>query len=314
LNSVFESALETGNIAGAYLIEGSSWEAVSSEVDGFLLRLFCDKKTACGECPGCRKYKAGVHADILRIEAGGKSIKVDAVRDIPSFVYKKAYEGSYKAVIIPEAHEMTEQAQNALLKMLEEPPDNTVFVLGSRDSKNLLPTILSRCIILKAQNRLENAEDSLIEEFGLSTVKARILMKAADNDYFLARKYADNNYFEMRDDMVTVLGRLFSAKNMATSATEKIILKYEQQLMEAFSVALIYIKDVLNYKHTGNEGYAANSDRMEDIKRHAELSDMKLVNTADIMAGFITKCSQCPGLNKKLELTGTLFSILEVTI
>lgn len=314
MNVTLEQALKTGKIAGAYLIEGSTEQAVLAEADAFLQRLFCVDGNACGHCSACAKYKAQNHADILRVEADGKSIKVDAVRDIPAFVYQKSYEGGYKAVLIPDAEQMTEQAQNALLKVLEEPPRDTVFVLGARNAKNLLPTILSRCIIVRTRAAVENAEKQLMETFGLPTLKARVLLKAAGGDYHLAARYAADGYFEIREDMVLALSRLFGAKNMATSAVEKLLLKHEEQLEEALEVALVFLNDVLVYKHTRDDMRVCNIDKLAELQKFARLSDMKLVHVADELTKFITKYEQCPGVNRKLVLTGTLLGILEVTV
>ncbi len=123
-------------------------------------------------------------------------MKVDEVRDIPAFVYRRSYEGGFKAVLVAGADDMTEQAQNALLKVLEEPPDNTVFVLLAENSKSLLPTIRSRCIILTAQKIVPDAEKLIGEEFGVSTAGARVMLRAAGGDYYKAKIYAKNGYTE----------------------------------------------------------------------------------------------------------------------
>ncbi|MDL2238171.1 hypothetical protein LJC56_10175 [Christensenellaceae bacterium OttesenSCG-928-K19] len=313
MNEALENALKTGKIAGAYLIEGATGEAVRAESDGFLQRLFCTKGTGCGACGGCLKYGSRNHADLLFIETEAKTIKVDEVRSILPFVYNKSYEGGYKAVLIPEADRMTDQAQNALLKVLEEPPADTVLLLGAQDAKNLLPTIRSRCIILKTQT-LGDAEQRLMEEFSLSTLKARVLLAVANGDYYLAKKYAQQGYFELRDDMILALNRLFVAKSMATSATEKLFLAHEQQLAEAIATALLYLRDVLVLRHTGDASRVANTDKLAEIEKHAMVPDVVLVNTAELLNGLAVKLAQCPGLNKKLVLTGTLFDILEVRL
>ncbi len=313
MNEVFENALQTDRIAGAYLIEGATGEAVRAEADGFLLRLFCLTGEGCGTCGGCLKYTHQNHADLMVIEPSGKTIKVEEVRGVSAFAYNKSYEGGYKAVLIPEADLMTDQAQNALLKMLEEPPARTVFVLGAQKSKNLLPTVRSRCIILTAR-KSGNEEERLMQEFSLPTLKARVLLGIADGDYYLAAKYARNDYFEIRDDMILALSRVFAAKNMASSAIEKLFLKHEDKLPEAAEIALLYLKDVLAYKHTGDAALVANADKLAEIERHTRVTDAVLVNTADLLANFVVRCAQCAGLNKKLVLTGVLFNILEVAL
>jgi DNA polymerase-3 subunit delta' len=311
MHRVFEAAVKTGRIGGAYLVEGACEETVREEADAFLLHLFCDHKTACGVCSGCIKCKNESHVDLLLIRPEVGSIRVKTVRNISEFVAQKSYEGGYKAVLIPDAQAMTEEAANALLKMLEEPPADTVFVLGVRDSRNILPTVRSRCIILRVQSSDESVEKRLQEDTSLSTLKVRVLLRVSNGDYFAARQKAEQNYFEMREDMILALSRLFYAKTMATSTTEKLLLKYEMQLKEAFETALLYLGDVLYYKYTRDDAGIKNTDKLQEIQKHAEVRSRILTHIAEQMNEWIVKSTDCPGLNKKLAVSGMLFDILE---
>lgn len=87
--------------------------------------------------------------DITRIGSLGNAIGIDAVREMKRKVSLKPFAGGSKAFVIEDAHTLTEEAQNALLKTLEEPPVNTVFVLTSRNEDLILPTIVSRCQVLR---------------------------------------------------------------------------------------------------------------------------------------------------------------------
>ncbi len=314
MNDVLKSALQSGKVAGAYIIEGANAEAVTSQADEFLMSLYCATKNACGDCPGCHKYMNRNHADLLVVETSAKTLKVEDVRGIAPFVYRKSFEGGWKTVLIPGADTMTEQAQNALLKVLEEPPEDTVFLLGTASVKYLLPTILSRCIILRAQKSASGAAERLMEEFSLPTVKARVLMRAAGGDYFLAASYAAADYFAIRADMMLMLGRLFSSRGMATSATEKLILKHEAVMEQALYIALICLRDALSYKYTGDAESVANFDVLTEIQKYAQEPDIMLVNTMDIISRFLRECELCAGLNKKLVLTGMLFDILRLRL
>ena len=123
MNEILENALKTGKIAGAYLIAGSSPEAAQEQIDEFLLRVFCHTGTGCRTCPGCVKYLRRSHADLFMIEPTKNTISIGDVRDTPAAIAKKPYEGGFQAVVIARADAMTPQAQNALLKAVEEPPD-----------------------------------------------------------------------------------------------------------------------------------------------------------------------------------------------
>jgi DNA polymerase-3 subunit delta' len=313
MNGVLAGALRSGKIAGAYLMEGAA-ETVAEQADEFLSRLFCGSGTGCGHCPGCAKYRKRIHADLLVVTPGARTIKVDEARAITPFVYRKSFEGGWKAVLIPEAHRMNEPAQNALLKVLEEPPPDTVFVLGAGNIKNLLPTIVSRCIILRMPGSSGQAYRTLMEEFALPAAEARVLLAVAEGDYHRARRYAQLGYFDMRADMMLMLGRVFAAGSMAVSATEKLVTKHGEGMNDALNVALLYIRDVIAYRHTRSGELVANEDVLGEIQKHALVSDRLLVNTAGRIARYLRDCEVCPNLNRKLALSGMLFDLLEVRL
>jgi DNA polymerase-3 subunit delta' len=101
---------------------------------------------ACGECPSCRRIGRGVHPDVVVLEPGDSgAIKIDQVRDVIDRANYRPFEGRRRVVIVDDADALIPQAQNALLKTLEEPPSASVFVLVSSMSDALLPTVRSRC-------------------------------------------------------------------------------------------------------------------------------------------------------------------------
>lgn len=116
-------------------------------------QLLCTSDAArpCGECRPCQLVKAGSHPDQRVIEPEGKSdtIKVDAVRDIADFMHETAQQGGNKVIRLTRADRMNNNAANALLKMLEEPTPNTFLLLETESLSRLLPTVRSRCRLLR---------------------------------------------------------------------------------------------------------------------------------------------------------------------
>lgn len=106
-----------------------------------------DGQKSCGQCRSCQLMQAGTHPDFYRLEpeTGKTSLGIDAVRDLSEKLYEHARLGGAKVVWIVQAAAMTEAAANALLKTLEEPPENTWFLLGTAEPEELLPTLRSRC-------------------------------------------------------------------------------------------------------------------------------------------------------------------------
>ncbi|MBA3637836.1 MAG: DNA polymerase III subunit delta' [Acidobacteriota bacterium] len=101
---------------------------------------------ACGQCGSCRRITRGVHADVLRIEPGDTgSIKIEQVREAIDRAAYRPFEGRRRVVIIDQAEQMGVNAQDAILKTLEEPPNSSTFILVTDTPDTLLPTIRSRC-------------------------------------------------------------------------------------------------------------------------------------------------------------------------
>ena len=259
------------------------------------------------------------------------------------FTSKTFAPDEYKAVIITDADKLSVQSQNTLLKILEEPPARIVFILATSKKRKLLPTILSRCIILKAKSNSKTAVADLKREFDMPEERAQIILGAANGDFYSAQRLARSDYFKTRDDMIDALDRLWELKNFATSAVEHLICgdkirtndknantedKEEHReksngkkktdkispecVQNNLEIALIYIQDVINYKYGTAE--AANTDRIDDIARHSKISGLKLTQTAEGFARLIQKMALCKGLNVKLGVTAALFDILEAVI
>ncbi len=142
-------AIESKRLPNAYLFVGPEGVGKRLVADSLALSMAClnNKGTwdACDECPGCMKSTNGNHPDQLLIEPSGENIKIDQIRELQSNLRFHPMESARKIVVVDDADRMTEAAANSLLKVLEEPPDMTHFVLVSSMPHRLLPTIRSRC-------------------------------------------------------------------------------------------------------------------------------------------------------------------------
>ena len=147
---ILQCAIKNQHIAHAYLFTGP--EGVGKKKTALALAQYLNCEAAntvtfssCEHCPSCMQTMAGSHPDIMLLEPDGASIKIEQIRNLLSKVSRCNYESAYKVIVINDAHLMTEQAANCLLKTLEEPTEHTVFILITAQAQNLPITILSRC-------------------------------------------------------------------------------------------------------------------------------------------------------------------------
>ena len=102
----------------------------------------------CGVCPGCVKMHSGNHPDYIRITPQGAAIKIDQIRALKKALVFSPFENGYRVVILEDVHTMRREAGNSLLKLLEEPPPNNIFILIGSSAEALLSTIVSRCQVI----------------------------------------------------------------------------------------------------------------------------------------------------------------------
>ena len=181
-------ALALHGPAQAYLVAAP---AVAPVLQALAASAVCSAPSGrpCGRCPHCRKALAGIHPDIQRFtrEKDKRQFSVDVVRRMRAEAYVIPTEASGKAFLAEEADTMNPSAQNALLKVLEEPPAGTVFLLQCENPGRFLETIRSRCILVDCAARngapsmeAEGREYARLCAEGAGTELARFLLKTVE--------------------------------------------------------------------------------------------------------------------------------------
>ena len=174
----FKRAIENHKISHAYILTGEAGMGRKSIANAFAMTLLCEKggSEPCMSCHSCKQVMSGNHPDLIYVthEKPG-SIGVDDVREqINDTIMIRPYSSYYKIYIVDEAEKMTVQAQNALLKTIEEPPSYAVIILITTNQEAFLPTILSRCV----QMKLKPLKDFTIKSY--LTQNLHIAEKDAD--------------------------------------------------------------------------------------------------------------------------------------
>lgn len=171
-----------GRTAHAYLLTGPAGVGKRSLASLYGQALFClaeEGLRPCGNCPPCKRYLHGNHPDSFCL-ASEKSVGVDEVRELTFALSRRSYEEGAKLVRILEADRLTPQAQNALLKTLEEPPGRCVFILTSAQAQALLPTIRSRCLSVPVPPLSVEDTARLLRAHGISQQRAELLSRMSE--------------------------------------------------------------------------------------------------------------------------------------
>ena len=160
-----QDAVQQNKVSHAYILNGQRGSGKKMLAKLFAMTLQCEsgKSEPCGECRSCIQANSENQPDIITVKhEKPASISVDDVRtQVNGDIMIKPYSSPYKVYIIPEADLMTVQAQNAILKTIEEPPEYAVIFLLTENADSLLATIRSRCVILK----LRNIKDKLVKKY-----------------------------------------------------------------------------------------------------------------------------------------------------
>ncbi len=161
LKERLSSALAKGQPSHSYLITGPVGSGKHTLATLLAAALQCTgTHKPCLCCNPCRKVMEGIHPDVITVDdTEKKTVRVDLIRDTVSTLYIRPNEGNKKIYLIPRAKDMRLEAQNALLKCIEEPPPYGVFLFLAEHSEQLLTTIRSRCVEL----RMSPLADSLLE-------------------------------------------------------------------------------------------------------------------------------------------------------
>lgn len=254
----FKSSIEQGKVGHAYIINGEVDSGKKMLARAYAEVLQCEEggTLACGKCKSCIKAAAGSHPDIIEIKHEKPGIiSVDEIREqLVDSIAIKPYESKYKIYIIPEAELMNVQAQNAILKTIEEPPEYGIIMLLTSNIDKLLPTVQSRCLVLSTKPvRERDMLDYLKNNMGLSEDKAYFCLDFAQGNLGKAIKLAGNDeYNRVIDSVVNVLKKIYDMEVEDLTDTLSHIQEFKLSINDYLDLMIMWFKDVLMLKVTGN--------------------------------------------------------------
>ncbi|MCR5432462.1 MAG: DNA polymerase III subunit delta' [Lachnospiraceae bacterium] len=289
----FEDAISTGKISHAYILsgeEGSGKHLLASRAAAALLCTSEDDVRPCGSCASCFQAEAKTNPDIINVVHEKQLISVGDIRtQIVDDIQIKPDSGKYKIYIIDEAERMNEQAQNALLKTLEEPPSYVVIFLLATNTGSFLPTILSRCISLPLRPvKNETIAELLASRYNLPDYIARTCASFSGGSIGKAIRYATEKSFnDTRDAVIRLMSGIDSMNHaelmdsLSFFDSEKGARGSDSAKVDDFLDLLsLWMRDMLLFKATQDPNKLIYQDSVIEIKRQASLRSFENINEA----------------------------------
>lgn len=278
LKKHLQIAISKQKLAHAYIIEGAEGSGKKLIAGTLAKTLQCEAggEAPCNVCVSCQTFDSGNHPDVIYVEQKKKkSIGVEEIRQqVQESIGVKPYKYPYKIYIIDAADKLTEQAQNALLKTIEEPPPYAMIFLLSKNSNSFLPTILSRCVILHLRPLSSKViKEYLGKEEQIPDYQAELYARFASGAIGQAKQLASSEEFvTMRQDITDILSTLTSQSPVDRMKIADTMEKYKDRMDAILNLMMIWYRDILFYKEFGESEHIMNKDALQTISSLSVLS------------------------------------------
>lgn len=317
IKEYLQNAISMNKVSHAYIINGERSAGKEFIAHIFAKALQCEnlqKKgdflEPCGECHSCKQAESNNQPDIITItHEKPNTIGVEDIRtQLNNDVGIKPYSSKYKVYIMNEGEKMTPQAQNALLKTLEEPPEYTVILILTTNVQSLLPTILSRCVVLN----MKPVKDDLVRQFLMETMqipdyKADICVAFARGNIGKARILASSEDFDkIKEEAITLLKYIDEMEINEIVAAIKKIGEYKLDVNDYLDIISIWYRDVLLFKATNDANHLIFREEIQYIKKCALKSDYEGLET---IINALEKAKSRLNANVNFDLTMELLML-----
>ncbi len=311
-----KSMIASGRVSHAYIFDGAYGLGKKTLAYAFAKALQCEngEENGCGRCYSCKALDSGEHPDVFFVDTDKTTIGVDVIRDeIIEKAKTKPYSSKYKIFILNGAERLTEQAQNALLKTIEEPPAYGVFILLVSNYNKLLATVISRCVLIRL-NAL--GRETLEREFLKTKVCDRqicgLIAECAGGSLGEAlRLCRGEGFFTLREKAVKFFDRVEKADLMGLYdiINDALELDKEKSLDSFLGLIYFFYRDLLVFKTCGANGVIQKDylGLIEDICGRLTLK--KLIKGSEAVSAARREIKM--NVNKQLSLEQMLFKIKE---
>ena len=306
-------AVKNNNISHFYLFEGEEGLGKRTLGRTFAKTLLCGNKgeEPCNTCSSCMKFDHGNHPDYHEIEPEKGIIKKGQVEEVIRGMSMSPFQGDRKVFLMDQAHLMNKEAQNAMLKSLEEPPAYVHMILVTSSPKNLLPTIISRGQQIRfGQIPVSLVADHLVQREGVEMSQAKFLADFSKGSLGRAVQLSySEDFFQLRDWIIDLIDSSIKGESWKIFSAVERFTDEKDRIQELLDIMLFWFRDLMVYKSTGDMGLVINSDK-ELLLSEQSFLDFERIN------GIIKKIQDTSvniqlNVNYQLSIETMLFKIQE---
>lgn len=273
-----QNAIQMKKVSHAYILDGEEGAGKMMLARAFAQTLQCERggTEPCGECHSCKQALSGNQPDIITVgHEKPASIGVEDIRgQLCGDIQIKPYSSPYKIYIVDEAEKMTVQAQNALLKTIEEPPAYGVILLLTTNADAFLPTILSRCVTLKLRPvKSEVIRAYLMEKYQIPDYQADVCTAFARGNVGKAQRLAQSEQFaELKEHLIHLLRHLRDMEIYELTEAVRSASEYKAEIGDYLDLMALWFRDVLLFKATRQIDGLVFAEEIGDISAQAQKS------------------------------------------
>lgn len=259
----------------AYLFQGEEGVGKEALARTFAAGLQCQSESTdkpCKECVSCRQMESENQPDVIWVTREKASLGVDEIREqLCNTMDIKPFSSPYKIYLVPEAEKMTEAAQNALLKTIEEPPEYGIVILMTSNISALLPTIQSRCLTMEFRPLSTAVVESFVKEHcQVPDYQARASAAFAQGNLGKAMRYAKSeDFIERKDHIISLLRHVEQMDLSEMLAVIKDLGTRKDEVRDYIDLMVLWYRDVLLFKATKDINQLLFQDEASYISREA---------------------------------------------
>ena len=273
-----KTAVKNDKVSNAYIFNGEDGCGKAMIARAFAEALLCEMHSGegCGQCHMCLQTASDNNPDIVWVKhEKPASIGVDDVREqLVDDIQIKPYNGGRKVYIIDEAEKMTTQAQNAILKTIEEPPEYGVIIFLTNNAQTFLPTIISRCVIFNLKPlRTAQIKTYLMREYKVPEYQAKICAAYSQGRLGKAINMATSDDFaEIRDEAVRLVKNIYTYDVPRLIDAVKKVSDYKITINDYIDIIEMWYRDVLLFKVTKDANNLVFTEELKAIRQQATKS------------------------------------------